>query len=128
MKTKLTAAVTLTLAVAALALGLPSCTSPDQKATLAKWGNVAITAAEIGGQLNPKQAELIRNGGVLVLNLEGKDQDAQLAMLSEAAVAYAEAEGKLTTEQAAALRAAGQVPLTPTTPPLPTAAPPAPGK
>lgn len=106
----------LLVAIIAMA-SLPSCstTKADQSAELAKWANIAITAAELGGQINPKQAATIRKGGQLLLDLsEGKDFD--LTALSAEAVAYAVDAGKLTPEQAAALQAAGTVALTPATP------------
>lgn len=93
---------------------LPSCstTKADQAAELSKWANIAITAAELGGQINPKQAALIRKGGQLLLDLsQGKDFD--LAAISAIAVEAAVDKGALTPEQAAALASAGAVPLTP---------------
>lgn len=107
-------AMILCMALAAMSL-LSSCASSSggkeaQVAQLTQWANIAITAAELGGQLNPKQAAAIRTGGKLLLDLsQGKDVD--LAALSSEAVAFAVAEGKLTPEQAAALQAAGTVPL-----------------
>lgn len=116
----------LTMAAVAMA-SLTSCTSSKegQRDQLTAWANTAITAAEMAGQINPKQAALIRKGGALLLDLSsGKDLD--IAALSSEAVAYAVETGKLTPEQAAALKAAGSVPLTtasdgsPVNPHLPT--------
>lgn len=108
----------LILALTCASLFVTSCasTADARRAQLATWANIAITAAEVGGQINPKQAALIRKGGTLLLDLSaGKDID--IAVLSSEAVAYAVAEGKLTPEQAAALQEAGKVPLTITAPP-----------
>lgn len=101
----------LLVAIIAMA-SLPSCstTKADQAAELSKWANIAITAAELGGQINPKQAATLRKGGQLLLDLsQGKDFD--LAAISAIAVEAAVDKGALTPEQAAALAAAGNVPL-----------------
>lgn len=92
-----------------------SCTNltPERAQRLAGYANVALTAAEIGGAVNPKQAEAIRGGGALLLSLKAGDTDGNLQKLSETAVAYAVASGKLTVEQALELKKAGTVPLTP---------------
>ena len=51
-------------------LNLTNCASSgaEQKAQLTSLANLAITAAEIGGVINPTQAALVRKGGVLVLD------------------------------------------------------------
>lgn len=89
-----------------------SCTGM-KKAELAGWANLALTAAEIGGAVNPKQAEAVRQVGVLVLSLEKGDAQGNLRKVSEAAVEYAVAQGKITPEQAQKLREAGRVELAP---------------
>lgn len=89
-----------------------SCTGV-QKADLAGWANLALTAAEIGGAVNPKQAEAVRQVGVLVLSLEKGDAQGNLRKVSEAAVEYAVQAGKITPEQAQKLREAGRVELAP---------------
>lgn len=96
----------------AVILVLPCCTTnPDQ---LARLGNIALTAAEIGGGIQPAQARAIRSAGKLVLDAQS-GQDVKLEDVSQQVVDYAVAQGRLTPEQAAALQKAGEVPITSTT-------------
>lgn len=103
-----------------------SCSSTgskaDQAAELAHWANVAITAAEIGGVINPSQAALVRKGGALLIDQLGSGKQPNIQVISAAVIDYAQATGKLTPEQVAALKAAGTVPLVAESP-LPTILP-----
>ena len=94
---------------------LSNCASSgaEQKAQLTSLANLAITAAEIGGVINPTQAALVRKGGVLVLDQIGSGKQPDLQVISASVIDYAESAGKLTPEQAEALRKAGTVPLVP---------------
>ena len=115
MKSIITRSAILLAVVCALLM--TSCSSTgskaDQAAELAHWANVAITAAEIGGVINPTQAALVRKGGVLVLDQIGSGKQPDLQVISASVIDYAESAGKLTPEQAEALRKAGTVPLVP---------------
>ncbi|HEY1048589.1 MAG TPA: hypothetical protein VGE39_02495 [Prosthecobacter sp.] len=78
---------------------------------LAVVGKVVVAAAQVGGAISKAEADAIRDGGALILNLDGKPQDQAIAAISERAVKYAEDSGEITHEQAEELRKAGEVPL-----------------
>jgi hypothetical protein len=105
------------LAALAVAFSMTSCTSSQKldldDAQLASYANIALTAAELGGVVNSKQAAVARAGGKLLLDFKAAPDNEKLVLLSNVAVDYAVSEGKLTPEQAQALRDAGTVPLVP---------------
>jgi hypothetical protein len=110
-------AIIATAAAAILGLLLlTSCSSFDSPEKLTQWANVAVTYAEVTGEITPKQAATLRQGGSLILDVaNGKPLDP--ATISTIVVTEAVAAKKLTPEQAAALLAASPVALTYTAPP-----------
>lgn len=114
MKT-ITPILVAALSLAAFSAFLSSCAN-DAKTQqlrfgLAVVGNVVVAVAQVGGAITPLEADAIREGGTLILNLDGKPQDKAIAAISERAVKYAEDSGEITHEQAEELRKAGEVPL-----------------
>ena len=99
------------LALLAVIFVLPCCISTDQTRQL---GNIALTAAELCGAIQPAQARAIRSAGKLVLNAQS-GQDVKLEDISQQVIDYAVETGKLTPAEAEALHKAGEVPITSTT-------------
>jgi hypothetical protein len=97
-----------------LLAGVTSCTTQG-KETVARLGNVALTAGVISGRITPAQAELVRKHGALLLAAE--TQEAQVAAISAAALAAAVETGALSSSEASQLKAAGEVPV-PDDPPV----------
>lgn len=93
------------------ALCLASCTSFSQPDLIA-LADRALNVAVATGKIKPAEAELVREGGALVMAAASKEQ-IPLERLSQLAVKIAVAEGGLTPEEAALLTAEKSVPLTP---------------
>lgn len=111
----------LTLALAFAALFLASCASPGgscpllalfTKPDLAALADRALTVAVASGKVKPSDAELVREGGALILAAANKEQ-ISAERISALAVKAAVAEGALTADEAALLTAQKSVPLTP---------------
>jgi hypothetical protein len=101
------------LTIFAVCAVLTSCTmNAGDTARLVTYANTALTVAEIGGVVTPKQAAAVRTANKLILDFQAATSDQRLIAVSNTIIDYAVAEGKLTEEQAAALRVAGTVPLT----------------
>lgn len=113
MKTVLPALFVAIICIAGILLS--SCVNDAKtrqlRTGLAVVGKVVVAAAQVGGAISKAEADAIRDGGALILNLDGKPQDQVIAAISERAVQYAEDSGEITHEQAEELRKAGEVPL-----------------
>lgn len=119
MKSKLSilASAALMLAMcASFGALLPSCQSADSRAQLSRLADTVLAAGVLTGKINPQQAELIREGGKLVLDaIDGKEP--QIAALSEVALKAAVESKAITPAEAELLTSAGTVPLPSTIPP-----------
>lgn len=105
-------AILATAAAAILGLLLlTSCSSFNSPEKLSQWANVAVTYAEVTGEITPRQAATLRTVGKLVLD-EANGKPLDPATISTIAVTEAVQAKKLTPEQAEALIQAGTVPLT----------------
>lgn len=105
----------LYFALALAAVFLASCAGLVQslaKPDLAKLADRALTVAVASGKVKPTEAELVREGGALILAAANKQQ-ISAEKISALAVKVAVAEGALTTDEAALLTAEKSIPLTP---------------
>lgn len=101
----------LSFALVIAALCLAACasfTAPD----LVTLADRALVVAVASGKIKPAEAELVREGGALILTAANKEQ-LSAEKISALAVKAAVAEGALTEAEAALLTSAKTVPLTP---------------
>ena len=118
MKTTTIKAILLLLIVTTITSCLGTLTPQRQRqlATLAAYGNAALTIAQVAGAIDKNEAKLVRQTGKLILDTTAATTiEERVAIISNTAIDYVEHSGKMTPEQIEEMRKALVIDLTPPT-------------